>query len=107
MWKQIRSIGHERIEKLFKLAEKVFHENPNLSNRYVELARKISMRARIRIPLKWRRRFCHRCFSFLVVGVNCHIRIKSRRVSHIVVTCHVCGNVMRYIIKKDKEEKYL
>lgn len=100
VWRKIREIGRERIERLFKMAEEIFHEYPELADRYVELARKISMKARIRIPKKWRRRFCHKCYTFLVPGVNCHVRIKPRRSPHVVVTCHRCGNKMRYLIKR-------
>ncbi|MEM2136529.1 MAG: ribonuclease P [Candidatus Methanomethylicia archaeon] len=94
-----REIARERIERLFRLAEEVFHENPEMADRYVELARRISMKARVRISVKWRRRFCHKCYSFLVPGVNCHVRVRSRRSKHIVITCHKCGNRMRYLIK--------
>jgi ribonuclease P protein subunit RPR2 len=97
----ILEIGRERIEKLFRMAEKVFHENPELADRYVKIARKISMKARVRIPTKWRRRFCHKCYTFLVPGVNCHVRIRGGRSTHIVVTCHKCGNKMRYIIRRE------
>lgn len=100
MGRNIREIGRERIERLFNMAEKIFHENPELADRYVELARKISMKVRIRIPRKWRRRFCHKCYTFLVPGVNCRVRIRQRRSPHVVVTCYNCGNKMRYLIKK-------
>jgi len=47
--KQIK-IAKERIRILFKNAEKEFHKNPELSHRWVQMARKIATRYNIRIP---------------------------------------------------------
>ena len=40
--KSKKQIAKERINELFKKAKEIFHENPNLSDRYVEIARKIT-----------------------------------------------------------------
>ena len=102
---EVKVIAVERIRRLFEMADYMFHINPELSNRYVELARKIAMRCRVRIPRDLRRRFCHNCYRFLVPGVNCRVRIAKRREPHIAITCFECGSVMRLNLRGLKRGK--
>jgi ribonuclease P protein subunit RPR2 len=88
----ISEMAHQRILLLFNLAEESFEQAPYLSNRYVLLAKKISMRHRIRIPQALKRRICKECGAFLVPGSNCRIRIKDDKV---MTTCLKCGMIMR------------
>ena len=50
-----KKIARERIEILFEQAQRAFSDHPERSNRYVELARRIAMRQRIRIDREFRR----------------------------------------------------
>lgn len=43
-------MAEQRITRLFSLAEKAFPKRPDLANRYVDIARRISMRHRVSIP---------------------------------------------------------
>jgi ribonuclease P protein subunit RPR2 len=88
-----KKIAAERIGILFEQAELVFHEHPEMSNRYVELARKIAMRQRIRIDREFRRSYCHHCYVFLVPGNNMRVRVHR---GNVVVTCRVCNKTTRY-----------
>ncbi len=88
-----RDMAKERIGILFRLAEKTFDESPKMSNHYVEIARKISMRYNVRFSKEQRRRICHRCYSFLVPGANCRVRLGGK---HVTVSCLNCGGCMRY-----------
>ena len=85
----------KRIRELFRQADKVFDQDPGLSNRYVELARKISMKYKVRIPSELKKRFCKHCHRFLVPGENCNVRLSKGR---IVYTCE-CGKHMRFPIR--------
>ena len=89
-------IAKERIEELFKQAELAFAKNPNLSDRYVELARKISMRLKVRIPPSLKKRFCKHCYSYLVPGKNCRVRTHEGKV---VYSCGNCRKFMRFPYK--------
>lgn len=95
----LRKIALERIEILFKEAEKQFKKHPELSNRYVKLARKIAMKVTLKIPKKYKRRFCKHCYSYLRPGVNCRVRNYKSRVTYY---CLHCKRYMRFVIKKDK-----
>ncbi len=58
--KEINKLALERIDQLFKEAK----INPKMADRYVELARKISMKANISIPKIYKRRFCKHCYKY-------------------------------------------
>jgi ribonuclease P protein subunit RPR2 len=88
-----RKIARERIEALFRQAEQFYPENPEWSNRCVELARKVAMRQRVRIDRQFRRQFCRECGAFLIPGVNMRVRIHRAKV---VATCLACGSRARY-----------
>ncbi len=88
-----KKIARERIEILFEQARLAFSEHPERSNRYVDIARRIAMRQRIRIDLEFRRQFCHHCYSFLVPGKNMRVRVHR---GNVVVTCHSCNKKTRY-----------
>jgi len=97
----IKQIARNRINFLFQRAHEIFHENKRLSNRYVYLARRYAQRARIKIPFEWKKRICNRCKSFLYPGINCRIRMQSRKGkgSHVSLTCFECNKTTRYFIK--------
>jgi ribonuclease P protein subunit RPR2 len=97
--RQIERIAIERIKTLFKRAEETFPSDPNLAQRYVDLARKIAMRTRLCLPIELRRRVCRYCNTFLVPGATSRIRIKQRREPHVNITCLKCGKTTRIPIR--------
>ncbi len=102
----VKDIARQRIELLFEMANKIHKQYPDLAQRYVDLARKIGMRCRVKIPSWLKRRICKHCKSFLIPGVNCRVRLRTNRFPHVVVTCFKCGRPMRYPYKVgDKSEK--
>jgi ribonuclease P protein subunit RPR2 len=92
-----KKIARERIEVLFEQARQEFCAHPERSNRYVDIARKIAMRQRIRIDRELRRKYCHHCHSFLVPGRNMRVRVHR---GNVVVTCHSCNKKTRYRLVK-------
>lgn len=97
-----KRIARERIARLFSEAQAAFPAHPDLSDRYVEIARKIAMRQRVRIDRDFRRQFCRRCSSFLVPGKTSRVRVRGGRV---VVTCLVCKARRRYPLRSDSNGK--
>ncbi|MEM2911784.1 MAG: ribonuclease P [Candidatus Bathyarchaeia archaeon] len=98
----IKRIARQRIQTLFLLARETYHKDSNLAQRYVDIARRIAMAAKIRLPKEYRRQVCRHCKSFILPGVSCRVRIKPRRESHIVVTCLKCGKPMRIPLEKKR-----
>ena len=97
---QTKRIARERIGVLFSQAQEQFSSDPKLSNRYVEIARRIAMRQRIRIERNLRRQFCRNCSSFLVPGTTSRVRISG---GNVVVTCLACKKKRRYPVGRDND----
>jgi ribonuclease P protein subunit RPR2 len=96
--KHQKSIAKNRIIKLFKLAEKkALSGNLNLANRYIEIARNISMRNLVRIPNNLKRNFCKHCYCYLLPHINCRIRLHDKR---IIIYCKNCNSFTRIPLKK-------
>jgi len=77
-------IAKERIEELFELAGTVSEE---LSDRYVELARKIAMKYKVTIPSTYKRRFCKHCFKYFVPGRNGRVRLNRGKLVYYCLSC--------------------
>lgn len=95
-------IAIERMEILFNRAEMEFITHPERSNRYVELALKLSTKYNTKIPEKWSRRYCKNCKSFLAPGRNCTVRLVN---SEVNIFCGECGQVMKIPYHKEKKLK--
>jgi ribonuclease P protein subunit RPR2 len=94
-----KKIAKERISELFVQAKQAYSDHPERSNRYVDLARKIAMRQRVRIDREFRRQYCHHCYTFLVPGSNMRVRVHD---GNVVVTCGSCNKKMRYrVVRPD------
>lgn len=98
-----KRIALQRIRKLFYLAKKIVHEDYPLAQRYVDIARKVAMAARVRLPKEYRRLVCRHCKSFILPGFNSRVRIKQRREPHVVITCLNCGGKMRIPLRKKEK----
>ena len=100
-----RQIAKQRMQILFIQAERVFRTNSKLASRYIEVARKIGMAAKVRLPTEYKRRICRNCNALLVPGNNCRVRVKQRREPHLAVTCLECGHQTRTLLRKKDELK--
>ena len=101
----VRTIARQRINTLFSLAKQIYHEDPALAQRYVDLARRISMAAKLRLPTEYRRQVCGHCKTFILPGINCRIRTRQHREPHLVITCLNCGHHTRIMLAEREEAK--
>lgn len=97
--KKQKEIAQERIKQLFKQAGEVFSKNKYLAHRYVNLARTLAMKVKIRIPLELKRRFCKYCYNYLLPGKNSRVRTKGGKV---IISCFECKKFMRIPLRKKK-----
>ncbi|MHA1265141.1 MAG: ribonuclease P protein component 4 [Candidatus Helarchaeota archaeon] len=88
--KFIKKIALEQINRLFDQAKQVFNENPEKSQRYIDIARAISKRCKVRIPPHHKYLVCKHCKSYLVFGVTGRVRLRTNKRRHITVTCLKC-----------------
>ncbi len=89
-----RKIAKERIKILFDLAKEIIKKDLKLSQRYVEIARKIALRTNFRLK-KLKRKFCKNCNTLLIPGFTARIRLNKKHKT-INVTCLICGSLKRY-----------
>lgn len=85
--KVMKKIALERIDILMEEAGKVFSTDPGRADRYAGLAKKIAMRHSIPMPLKWKRRICKRCSSFLMPGSSSIVRTQRGALSILCTRC--------------------
>jgi len=93
-----KTIAKQRISELFELAEKeALRNRMDRADRYVEIARKIGMKYRVRIPKKYKLLFCKKCYRFLLPGVNARIRTGRGK---LIIYCYRCGSYKRIPLKE-------
>jgi len=96
-----KRIALERIRKLFEEANKAFSSHPERSRRYVQLARKIGMKYKTRIPPELKRQFCKHCHNYILSGKNARIRVSRGKV---VYYCLNCKKYMRFPYNQRKQK---
>ncbi len=101
----VRRIALERVERLLEMAKETWNEDPDRARRYVELARKIAMKGRVRLPRRLKRSFCKRCNAPLIPGETARVRLRTNRMPHVSVTCLECGTVYRYPYLREVKER--
>ena len=88
----------ERMQILIDSAISNARTDPDLSQRYASLARRISTKYKIRMPYHLRMVFCKKCKSFIAPGINSRIRLGRTSVKSIRISCNLCGHTYRKII---------
>jgi len=86
-----RDLALQRMERLFVLAEEEHWNHPERSRRYVEIAKKISTRTRVRMPRPLKRLYCHHCGCYLSPEVS-RVRLRD---GILITTCTRCEGQMR------------
>jgi len=93
-----KQIALKRIRGLFELAyNKATNKDLELADRYVYIARKISMKYLVPIPNEYKRCFCKHCYCYLLPDVNSRFRIKNGK---IIIFCKDCKKYTRIPFKK-------
>ena len=93
----VATVATERFQILLDQAKKMALTDEKLSRRYVNLARKISSRTKVRIPRESKMYLCKGCGIALLPGRNAKIRLHAHTTG-IVISCLSCGSVKRYPI---------
>ena len=97
-----KEIALDRIKTLFKEAKAVFKKDSRLANRYVKLARELSMKYKVSIPSNLKRQFCKHCYHYLMPSVNLRVRTREGKV---VYYCMDCKKYMRFPYLREKKAK--
>ena len=94
-----KQIATQRMQILFHNALSNAKNNPRLAERQAEIARKISMKFKIKMPFEISSSFCKKCKKFIPPGIASKIRLGSKPKS-IRITCSYCNHTYRKIISQ-------
>lgn len=83
----------QAINELISLAKEYIKKDKKLSDRYVFLARKIAMSQQIRLPSELKKQFCKHCYSYLLPGFNCKVRVSNNCVIYHCPYCNKMGKI--------------
>lgn len=81
--KSKKEIAKERINILFEQIQ----QTPKFANRYIQLALRIAMKARIPIPTKYKRKFCKHCKKYFKKD-KYKIRLKKGKKHYWCLYCN-------------------
>jgi len=98
-YNSVKKIALQRVEVLFEQATNLAKSNPTLAAKYIRVARRIAMAAKVRLPLYFRRQTCKKCNTLFLYASNCRVRVRQKREPHVVITCLNCGNQTRIMLK--------
>lgn len=91
-----KNIASERIKELITQSQAIFPKENKLADKYVQMAKSISMKYKVPFNKSQKLKYCKKCSSFLVPGNNARIRVQRGKIR---VLCLKCKNIMRYIYK--------
>jgi len=94
-----KQIATQRMQILFHNALSNAKNNPRLAERQAEIAKKISMKFKIKMPFEVSSSFCKKCKKFIPPGIASKIRLGSKPKS-IRITCSYCNHTYRKIISQ-------
>ncbi|BFH72529.1 ribonuclease P [Sulfurisphaera javensis] len=96
-------IYKKRAIQLIRLAIELAKNNDvELARMYIKLAILYSRKIKFKIPLEYKRLFCRKCFTPLIVGLTERRRIKNKV---LVRTCLYCGWTRRYKLQYQTTHK--
>ena len=87
---QNRALGE--ITDILVKAKEVFNEKKDLADKYAKKARRIALKYKVSMPLKYKRSICKNCHAFLIPGKN--LRVRTHK-GHMVYYCLECKKFTR------------
>ncbi|MCJ7634936.1 hypothetical protein MUP77_21425 [Candidatus Bathyarchaeota archaeon] len=90
-----RVVASERMHILLNLSLETLRTDPSRAQHYFQLARKMGMRYKVRLPRRFRGLICRNCKKLTISGINSRVRLQQRCKPHIVITCLECGGQRR------------
>ncbi len=93
-------VARGRISDLFGLAEQEARAGRStLSDRYVQLARRIGTRYNVRLLVEYRGLYCRGCSTYWVEGRTLRTRLRG---AHRTQTCLRCGRIRRVQLRAQR-----
>ena len=100
-----RRIALDRIARLMEFAKRHAAERPELAREAGKLVLRIARKARVRIPIQYKRFICRKCGTPFYIPGSFTVRVRDRRSTHVVIRCNTCGYVKRIPAVKEKKAR--
>ena len=100
-----RRIALDRIARLMEFAKRHAVERPELAREAGKLVLRIARKARVRIPIRYKRFICRKCGTPFYIPGSFTVRVRDRRSTHVVIRCNYCGYVKRIPAVREKKLK--
>ena len=100
-----RRIALDRIARLMEFAKRHAAERPELAREAGKLVLRIARKARVRIPIQYKRFICRKCGTPFYIPGSFTVRVRDRRSTHVVIRCKTCGYVKRIPAVKEKKAR--
>jgi ribonuclease P protein subunit RPR2 len=98
-----RLLASERMTILLNLSKETLKTKPERAQHYFQLARKLGMRYKVRLPREYRGLICRHCKKLIVPGINARVRVQQLREPHVVITCLECGGQKRVPLRSRED----
>ena len=96
-------IAQFRMERLLEMMrEEMLAGNETRGKRYLEHARRLSMRTKTPLPKGYP--YCRACGNPLIPGRNCRVRLRSQRVVYHCLACDAKRRVPYILEKRGAED---
>jgi RNase P subunit RPR2 len=100
---EVRRIALDRIARLMEFAKRHASKRPELAREAGRLILRICRKAKIRLPAAYKRLICRKCGTPFYIPGSFRVRVRSRRSTHVIITCTTCGYVKRIPAVKEKK----
>ena len=91
--------AENHVKELLNEADGVFSRDKGLANRYAEMAKKLILKFKLKLPNSLKKRICKHCHCFLKPGSNCRVRLGK---AMMIYYCLDCKHHMRFKYKGTK-----
>ncbi|MBO3802285.1 MAG: hypothetical protein JTT11_00175 [Candidatus Brockarchaeota archaeon] len=99
----VRREAAKVVDRLIEASLKAVSKDQALGENYLDKARRVCERYRIRKPPLLRRLYCRRCKRPIFPGRTSKFRIRRGRGKHLSITCLLCGSVTRIPLDRPKQ----
>jgi len=100
----IKRIALDRVERLMEFARRHAEDRPELAREAGKLILRICRKARIRLPLRYRRLICRKCGTPFYIPGSFTVRVRDRRSTHVIIRCNTCGYIKRIPAVREKRK---
>jgi ribonuclease P protein subunit RPR2 len=88
------------LHRFCNLIDSVICDNDLASSNNIDVAKKIILKYKLKIPYDYKILFCKNCKNFIVPGKSSRIRTGRSNIKSIRITCKLCNHTYRKIIRK-------